>query len=232
MEKKAYLILENGDVYEGRAFGAEKETVGELVFTTAMSGYLEALTDPSFYGQIVCQTFPLIGDYGINLADAESRKPFLSAYVVREWCEQPSNFRSEGQIDDYLKDNGIPGIYGIDTRRLTKTVREFGVMNARLTYTKPEPSDAEALKSFKITGAVRSVTIDKPEQHDAENAKYKVVLMDFGTKKNIWRELVKRDCSVTVVPAYTTAEEIKAMKPDGIMLSNGPGDPQDNPEII
>ena len=232
MEKKAYLILENGDVYEGRAFGAEKDTVGELVFTTAMSGYLEALTDPSFYGQIVCQTFPLIGDYGINLSDAESRKPFLSAYVVREWCEQPSNFRSEGNINDYLKDNGIPGIFGIDTRRLTKTVREYGVMNARLTYTRPEPSEAEALKAFRITGAVKAVTIDKPEQHNAENGKYNVVLMDFGTKRNICRELLKRDCNVTIVPAYTTAEEIKAMAPDGIMLSNGPGDPQDNPEII
>lgn len=232
MEKKAYLILENGDIYEGFAFGAEKEVVGELVFTTGMGGYLETITDPSFYGQLVCQTFPLLGDYGVISSDFESRKPFLKAYIVREWCEQPSNFRSEGIIDTYLKENGIPGICGIDTRCLTKTVREFGVMNAKLTYTKPNESEAEALKGFKITGAVKAVTTDEIEVFEAENAKLNVVMMDFGAKFNIRRELVKRGCNVTVVPSYTSAEEIKAMNPDGLMLSNGPGDPQDNPEII
>ena len=232
MEKKAYLILENGDIYEGFAFGAEKEVVGELVFTTGMGGYLETITDPSFYGQLVCQTFPLLGDYGVIHSDFESRKPFLKAYIVREWCEQPSNFRSEGIIDTYLKENDIPGICGIDTRCLTKTVREFGVMNAKLTCTKPDQSDADTLKGFKITGAVKAVTTDKTEVFEAENAKLNVVMMDFGAKFNIRRELVKRGCNVTVVPAYTSAEEIKAMNPDGLMLSNGPGDPQDNPEII
>ncbi len=232
MEKKAYLILENGDVYEGFAFGAEKETVGELVFTTAMTGYLETLTDPSYFGQLVCQTFPLIGNYGIIPSDFESRKPALGAYIVREWCKKPSNFRGESDLDSFLKQNDIPGLYGIDTRCLTKTVREYGVMNARITYKKPQTSDAESLKDFKIVDAVKSVTISEAEVHKAEEGKYNVVLMDFGAKLNICRELVKRGCNVTVVPGNTSAEQIKAMNPDGIMLSNGPGDPMENQDII
>ena len=232
MEKKAYLILENGDVYEGYAFGAEKVSIGELVFTTATTGYLETLTDPSYFGQLVCQTFPLIGNYGVIPSDFESKKPVLTAYIVREWCQQPSNFRCEGVIDAFLKESGIPGIYGIDTRCLTKTVREYGVMNAKLMYTEPQDSDFEELKVFKSEPAVKYVTCKEKQFFEAENAKYNVVLMDFGTKNNIRVELVKRGCNVTVVPAYTTAEEIKAMKPDGIMLSNGPGDPKDNSEII
>ena len=232
MEKKAYLLLENGDIYEGCAFGAEKEIVGELVFTTAMTGYLETLTDPSYYGQIVCQTFPLIGNYGVIPSDFESRKPALSAYIVREYCKEPSNFRCEGVLDDFLKENDIPGLYGIDTRCLTKTVREYGVMNARITYTKPEKSAAEELRGYRVKNAVSSVTLSAPETFQAENEKYRVVLMDFGAKNNIRNELVKRGCTVTVVPGSTSAEEIKNMHPDGIMLSNGPGDPQENTEII
>ncbi len=232
MEKKAYLMLENGDIYEGFAFGAEKEIVGELVFTTAMTGYLETLTDPSYFGQIVCQTFPLIGNYGMIPSDFESKKPYLKAYIVREWCQQPSNFRCEGVIDTFLKEKDIPGIYGIDTRCLTKTVREYGVMNAKLMYTKPDLSDAEGLKDFKVVDAVKSVMTDKTEVFEPENPKYHVVMMDFGAKYNIRRELVKRGCKVTIVPGSTSAEEIKAMNPDGLMLSNGPGDPQDNQEII
>lgn len=232
MEKKAYLVLENGDIYEGFAFGAEKEIIGELVFTTSMTGYLETLTDPSYYGQIVCQTFPLIGNYGVIPSDFESKKPALKAYIVREWCQQPSNFRCDGVLDTFLKQADIPGMYGIDTRCLTKTVREYGVMNAKITYTKPDAEAADGLKDYKIVNAVKSVTTDTAEKFDAENAKYNVVLMDFGAKYNIRRELVKRGCNVTVVPGNTTAEEIKAMNPDGIMLSNGPGDPEENTEII
>lgn len=232
MEKKVYLLLENGDIYEGYAFGAEKEVVGELVFTTAMTGYLETLTDPSYYGQIVCQTFPLIGNYGVIPSDFESEKPALTAYIVREWCQQPSNFRCEGMIDAFLKQTGIPGIYGIDTRCLTKTVREYGVMNAKVTYTKPEPQDAEALRSFKIVNAVKSVTRKEPEFFECEDAKYNVVLIDLGVKNNIIRKLHMLKCNVTVVPSWTTAQEIIDMKPDGIMLSNGPGDPTENTEVI
>lgn len=232
MEKKAYLVLENGDVYEGYAFGAEKEVVGELVFTTAMTGYLETLTDPSYFGQIVCQTFPLIGNYGTIPSDYESKKPALKAYIVREQCQKPSNFRCEGVLDDFLKESGIPGLYGIDTRCLTKTVREYGVMNAKIVYEKPSAAADEELKNYRIVNAVKSVTVDEPETYEAENGKYRVVLMDFGAKKNICRELVKRGCNVTVVPGNTTAQQIKEMNPDGIMLSNGPGDPQENTQII
>lgn len=232
MKKKAYLLLENGDVYQGFAFGAEKETVGELVFTTAMTGYLETLTDPSYYGQIVCQTFPLIGNYGVIPSDFESKKPALKAYIVREWCQQPSNFRCDGVLDTFLKQNEIPGLYGIDTRCLTKTVREYGVMNAKLLYTEPSQEEISSLKDYKIINAVKSVTLAEPEVFQAEDSKYQVVLMDFGAKANIRRELVKRGCDVTVVPGNTSAEEIKKMNPDGIMLSNGPGDPSENTEII
>ncbi len=235
MENKAYLILENGDVYEGFAFGAKKEIIGELVFTTAMTGYLETLTDPSYYGQIVCQTFPLIGNYGVIPSDFESKKPALKAYIVREWCRQPSNFRCEGVLDAFLKQSDVPGLYGIDTRRLTKTVREYGVMNAKITYTKPDKlsdDDYNTLKSYKVINAVKSVTAAEAESFSAENPRFNVVLMDFGAKDNIRRELVKKGCNVTVVPGNTSAEAIKAMNPDGIMLSNGPGDPAENVEII
>ena len=232
MQRKAFLVLENGDVYEGTAFGAEKEATGELVFTTAMTGYLETLTDPSYFGQIVCQTFPLIGNYGVIPSDFESKKPALTAYIVRELCQQPSNFRSDGMLDTFLKDNDIPGICGIDTRCLTKTVREYGVMNCALLYREPAKEDIESLKSYKVTNAVKSVSTDHAEKFEAENGGLNVVLMDFGAKNNIRRELVKRGCNVTVVPGNTTADEIKAMAPDGIMLSNGPGDPEENTEII
>ena len=231
--KKAYLILENGDVYEGYSFGAEKETVGELVFTTAMTGYLETLTDPSYYGQIVCQTFPLIGNYGVIPADFESSRPALRAYIVREWCQHPSNFRCEGQIDAFLKENDIPGISGIDTRCLTKTVREYGVMNCKIQYT-PEVTDdlLAEMKNYVITDAVESTTITEKETFPVDDAKYHVVLMDFGAKHNIGRELNKRGCSLTVVPAGTAAEEVLALNPDGVMLSNGPGDPAKNTAVI
>ena len=141
MAKNAYLVLENGDVYEGWAFGAEADIVGEIVFTTAMTGYLETLTDPSYYGQIVVQTFPLIGNYGIIPSDFESARPWVRAYVVREWCQAPSNFRGGSDLDTFLRENGIPGLWGIDTRKLTKVIRESGVMNACLLYTSPSPRD-------------------------------------------------------------------------------------------
>lgn len=230
---RAYLILENGTYFEGKAFGAEKETTGELVFTTAMTGYLETLTDPSYFGQVVIQTFPLIGNYGVIPADFESNSPALKAYIVRNWCQAPSNFRCEGDLDTFLKSADIPGLYDIDTRALTRIVREYGVMNCKLTYTLDNlEKDIEEIKPYKVEKAVSSTSIKEREVFKAENPEYNVVLIDYGAKHNIGRELVKRGCNLTVVPYNTTADEILALNPDGIMLSNGPGDPQENKEAI
>lgn len=233
MGRKAYLILENGKTFEGIGFGKEKETIGEIVFTTSMTGYLETLTDPSYYGQVVIQTFPLIGNYGVIPSDFESKHPALKAYIVRNMCQEPSNFRCEGLLDTFLKEEGIPGIYNIDTRAITRVVREYGVMNCKIAYSLDNlEKSIKEIKEYKIKNAVNSVTKDKIEQFKADNPKYNVVLWDFGAKDNIMRELVKRNCNVTVVPASATAEEILSFNPDGLMLSNGPGDPQENTEII
>ena len=225
MDKKVYLILSDGTVFEGYRFGADVDTVGELVFTTGMSGYIETLTDESYYGQIVLQTFPMIGNYGIISGDFEG-KCSVKGYVVREWCEQPSNFRSEGTVDGFLKKNGVPGIYGIDTRAVTKIIREHGVMNAMISDKIPE--DLTELKNYAITSAIMRVTGREPRIFKAENEKFKVTLMDYGAKKNITRELLKRNCTVTVLPADSDAEAILKTDLDGIMLSNGPGDPAEN----
>ena len=198
-----------------------------------MTGYLETLTDPSYYGQVVMQTFPLIGNYGVIHADFETDTPVLKGYIVREWCQAPSNFRSEGQLDAFLKEKGVPGICGIDTRALTRIVREYGVLNVKIQYS-PDftDEDLQALKAYKIVNAVESTTCSEIEVFEPENAQYNVVLMHFGAKHNIGRELNKRGCKLTVVPAHTTAEEILALDPDGIMLSNGPGDPAENTGVI
>jgi carbamoyl-phosphate synthase small subunit len=198
-----------------------------------MTGYLETLTDPSYFGQVVIQTFPLIGNYGVIPSDFESKQPALKAYIVRNRCQEPSNFRCEGILDTFLQDNDIPGLYDIDTRSLTRIVREYGVMNCKLTYSLDNlEKDIEEIKPYKVLNAVESVTTSNTEVFESESHKKKVVLMDFGAKANIRRELVKRGCDVTVVPASTSSEEILAMNPDGIMLSNGPGDPAENTGII
>ena len=215
---KVYLTLENGRQFTGYAFGAQKEVVGELVFTTGMTGYIETLTDPSYYGQIVTQTFPLIGNYGM-----------IEAYIVREKCDEPSNFRCGGTIDDYLKKQGIPGIYGIDTRELTKIVREAGVMNAAIT--KKPLKDLDEVRAYTIKDAVKSVTCDEIEYLGDPNG-IKVAVWDFGAKRNIMRELAKRGCYCMKVPSYYTAEQILALEPQGLMLTNGPGDPSENTEVI
>ena len=225
MDKKAYLVLEDGTVFEGYSFGAQKETVGELVFTTGMCGYIETLTDESYFGQIVLQTFPMIGNYGIIPEDFEGECS-VKGYVVREKCDNPSNFRCKGTLDSFLKEKGIPAIYGVDTRAITKIIREHGVMNAIICS--EIPSDFGALKDYKIIGAVENVTAKTAAVYPAENEKFKVTLIDYGAKRNIIRELNKRGCTVTAVPADTTAEEILKTDPDGIMLSNGPGDPAEN----
>ncbi len=222
------MVLEDGTVFEGTAFGSDAETTGELVFTTGMCGYIETITDESYCGQIVLQTFPLIGNYGIIPEDFEGDCA-LKAYVVREVCKNPSNFRCAETFDAFLKEKGIPGICGIDTRAVTKIIRESGVMNAAVLNSVPQ--DLSDIKNYRITGAVRSVTCKETEIFNP-SGKHKIVLIDYGAKKNIIRELVKRDCTVTAVPADTSAEDVLLLCPDGVMLSNGPGDPTDNPYEI
>ena len=227
--KKAYLVLQNGDIFEGYSFGAEGSTVGELVFTTGMCGYIETLTDPSYFGQIVMQTFPLIGNYGFIEDDAEG-KCSVSGYIVREWCDMPSNFRSGGDIDTYLKRHGIIGLCGIDTRAVTKIIREHGVMNAVISDSLPVCT--EAVNNYSVKNAVKSVTCKETSVYKANNEKYKVVLYDYGAKKNIIRELLLRGCTVIRVPSDTSADEVLKLSPDCIMLSNGPGDPAENTGCI
>ena len=231
--KKAYLLLADGTIFEGCSMGISGTTIGETVFNTGMTGYQEVLTDASYYGQIVTQTYPLVGNYGINEVDVESRKSWVKGYIVRECCELPSNFRSKGNLNDYLISENIIGLFGIDTRRLTRILRESGVMNGAIT---DDISNKEELlkkiNAYSIVDAVKSVTVEKAEEFKAENAKYNIVLMDYGTKNNIMKSLRKRGCNVTILPALTPPEEIIAMNPDGIMLSNGPGDPSENIEVI
>ena len=232
----AWLVLADGQIFKGNSFGETGTVIGEVVFTTSMTGYQETLTDPSYYGQIVTQTFPLIGNYGVNHQDFESAQSYVSGYIVREWCNTPSNFRCEGTIDEFLKNHHIIGLYNIDTRRLTRTLREAGVMNGAITTENPEKNMNSLMKqiqAYSIVNAVKSVTNPEIKTYLPESdAKYKVVLFDFGYKRNIRQELVKRNCEVIVVPACTTADEVSALHPDGIMLSNGPGDPAENTEII
>lgn len=228
--EKAYLVLENGTVFEGRSFGAAPDAIGELVFTTGVVGYIETLTDPSYAGQIITQTYPLIGNYGIIPEDFEG-KCTARGYVVREWCPTPSNFRSQGDIDAFLKQNHIPGICGIDTRQLTRILREEGVMNAAIC--REVPADLTPIREYAVTGVVASCSEKTREIFPAEGErKYRVALMDYGAKHNIIRELQQRGCEVTVLPYDTSAEDILALAPDGLMLSNGPGDPAENTYCI
>ena len=224
--KKAYLVLSNGAVFEGKRIGADNNSIGELVFTTGMVGYLETLTDPSYAGQIIVQTFPLIGNYGVISEDFEGA-PVAKGYVVRELCEEPSNFRSEGELNDFLAENGICGICGVDTREITRIIRSEGVMNAMICD--EVPADLSEIKSYAVVNVVPEVSHSEPEVFPcAGEKKFSVALIDYGAKMNIIRSLVSRGCEVTVLPSSASAEEILAMKPDGIMLSNGPGDPAEN----
>ena len=227
MKKKAYLVLSNGDVFEGIAIGADRDAIAELVFTTGMTGYLETLTDPSYVGQMILQTFPLIGNYGLIPEDAEG-KCFARGYVVHELCDHPSNFRSQGTLESFLKEHGVPGICDIDTRAVTRILREQGVMNAMICHSLPEDMEAalSAIRAYRITGAVAEASTDPIHTIPGEGVH--VVLLDYGAKRNILRCLKKRGSRVTVVPHSTSAEEILALRPDGIMLSNGPGDPEEN----
>lgn len=229
---KAYLILEDGTVFTGVSIGSAREVISEIVFNTSMTGYLEVLTDPSYAGQAVVMTYPLIGNYGICREDMESLKPWPDGYIVRELSRLPSNFRSEDTIQHFLEENDIPGISGIDTRALTKILREKGTMNGMIT-TKEYADLSEPIarmKAYRVKGVVKATTTKESYVLPGEGKK--VALLDLGAKKNIARSLNERGCQVTVYPADTAAEEILAANPDGIMLSNGPGDPAENVEII
>lgn len=267
---KAFLILEDGTVFEGTHIGADKEIISEIVFNTSMAGYLEVLTDPSYAGQAVCMTYPLIGNYGICKDDMESLKPWPDGFIVHELSRIPSNFRCDMTIQQFLEENQVPGIAGIDTRALTKILREKGTMNGMITtnenydFAQIQPR----LKAYTTGKVVERVTckekyVVKPTLKLEENgplsgaarfdkdsygrgvreprptlvkelngAGLRVALMDFGAKANIAHSLAERGCEVTVFPALTPAEEIIAMQPDGIMLSNGPGDPKECTSII
>lgn len=229
---KAYLILEDGTVFTGTSIGSSREVISEIVFNTSMTGYLEVLTDPSYAGQAVVMTYPLIGNYGICHEDMESAKPWPDGYIVRELSRIPSNFRSEDTIQNFLKEHDIPGICGIDTRALTKILREKGTMNGMITTTAytdlSEP--ISRMKGYTVTGVVLKTTTR--EKYVLPGTGRKVALMDYGAKRNIARSLNQRGCEVTVYPADTPAAEVLAAAPDGIMLSNGPGDPKENTAII
>lgn len=229
---KAYLILADGTVFDGESIGKSGETIGEVVFTTSMVGYMETITDPSYYGQLITQTFPIIGSYGAIETDAESEVPKLSGYIVRELVTEGSNFRKKGELGEFLTKHNIIGISGIDTRALTRKIRESGVMNGMITTDKKDMTDKlKRIKLFSIQDAVKNTTSSEVETLN-KGGKYRVVLYDFGAKGNIERELIKRNAEVIRVPSYTTAEQIMAYKPDGLMLSNGAGDPAENKDII
>ena len=232
LQMKAFLILEDGTVFSGQSIGSTREVISEIVFNTSMTGYLEVLTDPSYAGQAVVMTYPLIGNYGICYEDMESERPWPDGYIVRELSRIPSNFRSQGTIQEFLAKHDIPGIAGIDTRALTKILREKGTMNGMITTNENYNLDEvlPKLKAYTTGKVVEKVTCK--EKYVLEGDGPKVALMDFGAKKNIARNLNKRGCQVTVYPALTTAEEILADHPDGIMLSNGPGDPKECTSII
>ena len=229
---KAFLILEDGTVFTGKSIGSAREVISEIVFNTSMTGYLEVLTDPSYAGQAVVMTYPLIGNYGICYEDMESDRPWLDAFIVRELSRLPSNFRSEDTIQNFLLKYDIPGIAGIDTRALTKILREKGTMNGCITTDENYQLDEilPKLAAYTTGKVVEKVTCR--EKYVLHGDGPKVALMDFGAKRNIARNLNKRGCEVTVYPALTSAEEILASNPDGIMLSNGPGDPKECTSII
>jgi carbamoyl-phosphate synthase small subunit len=238
---KAVLLLEDGTVFEGVSFGAQGIKCGEVVFNTSMAGYQEITTDPSYYEQIITMTYPLIGNYGTNALDAESKKVYAAGFIVKENCEYPSNWRNEQSLSEYLKANNVVGLAGIDTRKLVKHIRTQGAMRGIISSTELKiQSLAKTLGEYPgLVGRdiVKDVTSKKPYKWnkpvvdvlkpstDKPKLKYKVVAYDFGMKQNILRLLISHGCDVQVVPAFTTAKDVLARKPDGVFLSNGPGDP-------
>ncbi len=223
---KAYIVLENGQVFEGIRFGAETDAIGELVFTTTMGSYMETLTDPCYHGQIVLQTFPLIGNYGIVTKDIQSDKVRVAGYVIRDLCTAPSNFRCEGDLDSFLKAQGIPGIYGVDTRELTRIIRENGVMAAKIVSEKP----ADAKVTYAVRDAVAAVSDGETKTYKAENAKYNVAVLNLGATQGIAAALTARGADVVELPYNTAAD--KLLSYDAVVLSAGPGDPAENADAV
>lgn len=230
---RAYLVLEDGSIYEGEARGAFREMACEVVFNTSMTGYLEILTDPSYAGQGVVMTYPMIGNYGVSREDFESTRLQPCAFFLHELCDTPSNFRSTASLESVLNEFDIPCIVGLDTRAIVKKLRESGTMRGMMTDDISNIKHCmEVIGAFRQVGLVESVSITKPEIVGEGNTGPKIALMDFGVKRNIARSLASRGCEVTIYPCFATAEEIIAAKPDGLMLSNGPGDPKDCKGII
>lgn len=229
MKKK--LILESGEIFHGTGFGADQNTEGEVVFNTGMTGYQELISDPSYCGQIVCMTYPLIGNYGINRDDYESIEPAIKGLIVKELCDLPSNFRTQMTLDELFKKKKLSGISGIDTRKLTRLIRNKGVVKGKIVNADADEKTAvQDLQTTNFpTNQVEEVSTKTPYANPGRG--FKVVLMDFGSKLGIIRELSVRNCDIIVVSQDTTAEEILLMDPDGIMLSNGPGDPEDVPHV-
>lgn len=230
---KAELILENGVRFVGKAFGYVKENVGEVVFNTSMTGYEELLTDPSYAGQFVVMTYPLMGNYGINLDDMESDGPKLKGFIVREKCDFPNNWRCEMDLDNFLKQNKIVGLEDIDTRALTRILRDHGTMKGIITTRVGDLTPSQIAQKFAALNnknVIREVTIK--EKYEIAGNGYHIAFVDMGAKKGILRDFKKLDCKLTVFPAFTPAEEILACNPDAVFLSNGPGDPKDVPEIV
>lgn len=231
MKLKANLILENGVVFSGEAFGYLEDAVGEVVFNTGITGYQEVLTDPSYWGQIVTMTYPLIGNYGVNLEDLESKSPKVKGFIVKEYCKNPSNFRAEMNLDSYLKQNKVIGLENVDTRALTRVLRNSGTMRGVISLGEiNKEAVQEKIKSFSNVNAVREVTTKG--KYTIDGSGKHIALMDFGVKENIIRCFKERNCKITVLPAYTKPQEVLNLNPDLIFLSNGPGDPEDLTEII
>jgi len=221
---KGYLILETGEEFEGDWIGAEKEISGEVVFNTSMTGYQEMMTDPSYTGQILTFCYPIIGNYGINEHDDESKKIASSAVIVNDNCDEPSHFQATNSFSETLKEANIPGLKNVDTRRLVSVIRKYKIVYGKLAFATNKNLTFQAMSNNKLKNFVAQVSVKAPETHGS--GRYHVVLVDYGYKKSILQALLENKCRVTIVPYHTTVDEMEALKPDGIVLSNGPGDPE------
>ncbi|RYL95397.1 carbamoyl-phosphate synthase small subunit [Sporolactobacillus sp. THM7-4] len=229
---KKLLVLENGEFFTGEGFGSNKETNGEVVFNTGMTGYQEVLTDPSYYGQIVTLTYPLIGNYGINRSDNESSRPEISGLIVKEVSKSPSHWQKDKTLSEWLAEYDVPAIEGIDTRRLTKIIREYGTLRGRIVQGDADPAQVAA-KLRKWSLPVDQIShVSTQSVYVTPGGGPRIVLVDFGAKQGILRECIKRGCDVVIVPYRTSAADIMKLHPDGVLLSNGPGDPKSVPDAV